>query len=224
MSYYADNLAANRLRRCYELATPAVNRYLDDEIDFLRQHLNPKDRVLELGCGYGRIMRQVAADCELIVGIDTAPSNLRLGASYLADRDNCRLAIMNAINLALADATFDCVFCLQNGISAFHVDQAALITEALRVVRPGGKVLFSTYAAAFWSARLEWFRIQAAQGLIGEIDETATGQGTIVCKDGFTATTVDAAGFAKLTCNLTSEIEITEIRDSSLFCVITRRP
>jgi len=40
--------------------------------------------------------------------------------------------------------------------------------------------------------------IQSAHGLMGTIDDQATGNGVIGCKDGSPATTVNAAGFSSL--------------------------
>src|SRR5947209_3540059 len=53
------------------------------------------------------------------------------------------------------------------------------------------------YTPQFWEHRLEWFEIQAAHHLIGEIDYQTTGNGTIVCKDGFRATTADRPSLEK---------------------------
>ncbi len=105
---------------------------------------------------------------------------------------------MNANSLGLADNVCDVVLCIQNGISAFHVDQSTLLREVRRVTRSGGKILLSSYSEQFWSHRLEWFRLQAAHGLIGEIDEKATGGGVIVGKDGFHAATVTPEAFYAL--------------------------
>ena len=82
---------------------------------------------------------------------------------------------------------FDLTICIQNGISAFRVDKQRLLAEAVRVTKSGGTVFFSSYSSRFWAARLEWFEIQAAHGLVGEIDYRATGDGVIICKDGFCA-------------------------------------
>ena len=78
--------------------------------------------------------------------------------------------------------------------------------------------MFSSYTPQFWQHRLEWFEIQSAHHLIGEIDYQATGNGTIVCKDGFRATTVDRASFEKLAASLDVIPRITEVDGSSLFC------
>ncbi len=54
MGYYSTHLAAERLRRCYEIAPTRVRRYLRAEIDFVLSRSGPAADVLELGCGYGR--------------------------------------------------------------------------------------------------------------------------------------------------------------------------
>jgi hypothetical protein len=112
----------------------------------------------------------------------------------------------------------DFTICIQNGICAFAVDQQQLFREAMRVTRSGGLVMFSSYTQQFWEHRLEWFEIQSAHRLIGEIDYHATGNGIIVCKDGFRATTADRVSFERLAASLEVTPRITEVDGSSLFC------
>jgi 2-polyprenyl-6-hydroxyphenyl methylase/3-demethylubiquinone-9 3-methyltransferase len=111
--------------------------------------------------------------------------------------------------------------CIQNGISAFRVNQRSLLMEAMRITRPGGSVLFSSYAENIWPHRLDWFRAQAEYGLLGEIDEAATGNGVIVCKDGFRATTIGPDDFRSLVQEVGTTASITTVDDSSVFCDIT---
>ncbi|MCX7022973.1 MAG: class I SAM-dependent methyltransferase, partial [bacterium] len=118
--------------------------------------------------------------------------------------------------------SFDVVVCAQNGVSAFGADRRGLIIEALRVTRPGGTALFSSYAAEFWDHRLEWFRRQSEAGLLGKIDEGRTGDGVIVCRDGFRAETVVEEEFRVLTRGLGAEARFTVVDSSSLFCDLTR--
>jgi 2-polyprenyl-6-hydroxyphenyl methylase/3-demethylubiquinone-9 3-methyltransferase len=220
--YYDDKLAGERLRRCYEIAPPRVRHYLDAEVGHVLSRIRPGDRVLELGCGYGRVLSRLADTAGLAVGIDTSPSSLALGREILEGKDHVGLAAMNAVAMGFAPAVFDVVVCIQNGISAFGVDQAALLREALRVTRSGGMALFSSYAEGFWSARLEWFELQAAHGLLGEIDFARTGDGVIVCKDGFRATTVSPAHFEALAAALGVQALIEEVDESSVFCQLNR--
>lgn len=222
-SYYSHTLAAQRLTKVYDLATPRVRQYLNAELDHVLSHIKPGDTLLDLGCGYGRTLPALAEKAGAVIGVDISIASLSLARQRLATIPNCHLAQMDAAHLAFADQTFDLVVCIQNGISAFHVDQRSLIIESLRVTKPGGRVLFSTYSPKLWDHRVEWFRLQAAAGLLGEIDESKTNDGNIVCKDGFTATTVSADQFRKLTSGPDADISIIEIDESSLFCEIVKR-
>ena len=218
--YYKDNLSGESLKRVYKIAPPRVRQYLDAEADHVAGRVRSGADVLELGCGYGRILPGLAKKVGTVVGVDTSYDNLILGKWELAHLRQCHLLCMDAARLGFRDGEFDCVVCIQNGISAFHVDQRDLIREAVRVAKPGGTVLFSTYAERFWSDRLEWFELQAEAGLLGEIDYEKTGKGVIVCKDGFTATTVSPEAFRKLTADLDAEVDLVEVDASSLFCEI----
>ena len=64
--------------------------------------------------------------------------------------------------------------------------------------------------------------MQAVEGLIGEIDETKTVSGTIICKDGFNATTIKPGEFISLISPLNVTPEITEVEESSIFFEIEK--
>lgn len=220
--YYRESLSGVRLERCYRIAPPRVRQYLDAEIDYTVRLIGGASCLLELGCGYGRVMRQLAGCTETTVGIDTSWDNLRLACRYLEGLPNCRLVCADAGRPGLADRAFDAVICIQNGISAFHLDTDHLVRETLRLVRPGGLAVFSTYAAAFWDHRLEWFERQSAEGLIGPIDYSATHDGRIRCLDGFTATTIAPDFFQSLTQRHRLDARVEEVDGSSVFWVVRR--
>lgn len=217
MDYYRRSLGGERLRRCYTLAPPRVRRYLAAEAGFVLDRVVPGARVLELGCGYGRVLAEVLPRARRVAGIDTSVESLAL-ARTLLEPARCDLACADAATLGLAGDAFDLVFCVQNGISAFRVDPSRVVAEALRVARPGGTVVLSSYAARFWPHRLEWFRIQAAHGLVGEIDEQATGDGVIACLDGFRSGTFAPEDFRALLEPFGIAARIEEVDGSSVCC------
>lgn len=221
--YYTEKLAAEQLKKCYEIASPRVQQYLRAEVDFVLSNTRPGDLVLDLGCGYGRVIPQLASRAGFVIGIDNSHPSLLSGKEFLQDVPNSLLLEMDAAHLAFLDDSFDVVICIQNGISAFHAGQRRLIGESVRVVKSGSTVLFSTYSEKFWLHRLEWFERQAEAGLLGEIDYEKTGNGIIVCKDGFKATTVSPEDFLGLTSRLNIETRLVEVDESSLFCEM-RKP
>jgi len=219
--YYSEKLSAHRLRRCYEIASPRVQQYLRAEIEHVMKKNQPGDNVLEPGCGYGRVLESLCSKAHDVYGIDNSIYSLRLAKETLKDLSNCHLCLMDAAALGFRDDFFDVVLCIQNGISAFSVDPHDLISECVRVCRPGGTVMLSGYSAKFWPARLNWFNRQFQEGLLGEIDFDKTGNGVIVCKDGFKATTVSPDDFHSIVSQLGLKANIIEIDNSSVFCEIT---
>jgi SAM-dependent methyltransferase len=218
--YYSEKLSAERLQLCYEIAPPRVWQYLEAEIEFVLEKIRPTDLVLELGCGYGRVLQKLVKKAKVIFGIDTSNESLSLAQKIIGKIPSLHLSVMNAVELGLSDRKFDMVICVQNGISAFKVNKRKLIEEAIRVSRSGGTVLFSSYSERFWEDRLEWFRLQSEYGLIGDIDENASKDGIIVCKDGFRSDTISPDEFISLTSGFGLEPIITEVDSSSIFCEI----
>lgn len=216
--YYSHALYGKNLKRVYDIAPPRVRQYLESEIEYVIEEIKGMDLVIELGCGYGRVMSPVSEYVKEIIGIDTSEKTLAFGKEYLSKVSNCHLFQMNAVQLGFASHIFDAVFCVQNGLSAFRVDSRLLIKEAIRVTRPGGLLLFSSYSPKFWENRLEWFRLQAQEGLIGDIDESKTGDGVIFCKDGLKLTFVGENQFLKLFTSDETNVSVVEVDNSSVFC------
>ena len=220
--YYSKKLSANKLKRCYDVASPRIQQYLTEEINFVLQFLKPDMKVLELGCGYGRVLKFLVDNAKTVVGIDTSQESLDLANRHLGTKLNFELYNMNAKKLNFQDESFDLVIGIQNSISAFKVDPKKLVEESLRVTKTGGHVLFSSYSEEIWDARLEWFQKQSEEGLLGEIDYEKTGDGVIICKDGFKATTYSIENFVHLMHKLQLESDIIEVDNSSIFCIIKK--
>jgi ubiquinone/menaquinone biosynthesis C-methylase UbiE len=222
-SYYEHRLYGSRLQQVYDLASPRIRQYLEAEARYVIENVRGMSWVLELGCGYGRALKEIAPHVTRIVGNDISWESLELAASYLQPLRNFDLVRTDASRLAFRDGMFDAVFCIQNGISAFGRDRHELVTEAVRVAKAGGVVLFSSYSPQIWIDRLDWFRSQAQAGLLGEIDESQSGDGVIICKDGFEARTVSADEMRGLFAALGLAATIREVDRSSVFARVEKQ-
>lgn len=217
-NYYTESLNSQKLFQVYDTALPRIRQYFKAEIDFVRRRLNGHERVLELGAGYGRIVRELAPSCASIVGMDISEESVQLGSDYLQDFPNAHMIVMDVHAMNFSHP-FDVILCLQNGLSAMRANDA-VVQRVLSCLAPGGTAYFSTYSANFWDHRLAWFQEQAGKGLLGELDMDQTRNGVIVCKDGFQATTHSPADLDSIGRNSGLAYEVTEVDESSLFLIL----
>ena len=221
--YYSESLSSERLKRCYDIAPPRILQYLESEIDYVTSYISHSYRVLELGCGYGRILPTLTLETPNVVGIDISLESLKYNHDTLQNLGMMNLGQMDAGITGFKSNSFDVVICIQNGISAFKLDPIALFEESIRITKSGGTCLFSTYSEKIWKERLEWFQLQADERLLGEIDLDNTGDGKISCNDGFVSTSVSRSDFKSYADELFVTYDIKEIDSSSLFCILKPR-
>jgi ubiquinone/menaquinone biosynthesis C-methylase UbiE len=75
--------------------------------------LTSTDRVLELGCGVGRIGRELAPHIGFWQGVDISPNMIAQARERLREFPNIGLAELSRSSLdAFADASFDKAYCI----------------------------------------------------------------------------------------------------------------
>jgi ubiquinone/menaquinone biosynthesis C-methylase UbiE len=102
----------------------------------------PGDRVLEIGCGRGEVLRACAERGARATGIDYAPEAVRLAAETCGPR--ARVTRADAAALPFAPGSFDKVF-LGDVLEHLTLAQArAMLEECGRVLAPGGRLVMHT--------------------------------------------------------------------------------
>jgi ubiquinone/menaquinone biosynthesis C-methylase UbiE len=117
-----------------------------------RMPIRPSDRVLDIGCGTGALLRALRRRYPQIelTGIDTSAEMLALAAAKLGH--GARLYLASAEQLPVRDDAFNLVICT----SALHYfrDPARALAEMRRVVRPQGIVAVTDWCGVFRSCQL----------------------------------------------------------------------
>lgn len=102
--------------------------------------LGPGVRALEIGCGTGLFTAMVARSGAEIQTVDLSVHLLASARARTAALPNVRLACGNAEETPFRAASFDVVY----GSSVLHhLDLDRALAEAARVLRPGGRVVFT---------------------------------------------------------------------------------
>jgi 2-polyprenyl-6-hydroxyphenyl methylase/3-demethylubiquinone-9 3-methyltransferase len=223
-NYYAKSLNAGRLYDVYDTKLAKVKAYLDAEISFVKKNLQKTDNVLELGVGYGRIIKELAPCCKSITGIDISTENVAFGEEYLSEMSNVELSIMDALEISpkAFESSFEAVLCMQNAFSSMKVEPFLYVEKIMGLLSHGGRAWISTYSEKFWQYRVDWFLEQAEKGLLGEIDHGQTKDGVIVCKDGFRSTALSLEQLKEIGEFSGFPYEIHEVDESSVFLVIEK--
>jgi len=127
----------------------------------IRPHLRAGSRVLEIGCGAGNLLLQATVAGSYPVALDLSMQALTFVRSRLEEAKSgieapsdfaCTQAIGES--LPLANESFDCVL-MSEVIEHLEAPQIS-ICEAVRVLRPGGRLLITTpNYRSFWPL-MEW--------------------------------------------------------------------
>jgi SAM-dependent methyltransferase len=108
-------------------------------------------RVLDFGCGVGRVTRAFGAHFEEAVGVDLSARMVEQARRLHADVPNCRFETLSP----LEEDSFDLVY---SRIVLQHLPRAraalGYVDEFLRAVRPDGLVVFQLPDAIPWRRRL----------------------------------------------------------------------
>lgn len=154
--FYGRGKVLDQYSRAWELRT--------GEDHVFDRFLASGGRLLDVGCGTGRTSFLLADRFERIDAFDIVPEMIVVARQR--DRElgtGICFFVADATNMPVPSATYDAVLFAYNGIEGVldKAGQLRVLSEALRVLRPGGIFVFTTkscfnltYARRFYAPRL----------------------------------------------------------------------
>jgi 2-polyprenyl-3-methyl-5-hydroxy-6-metoxy-1,4-benzoquinol methylase len=150
LSSHADDVRRSTQR--HDMATDSDERYFAEQymswiLQFWTDVLQQSPRVLDIGCGQGRLSLPLAeaAPTGHVTGIDLSGSAVDTASRYaaVARIGNVEFAACDALHYVEAqdDGSFDLI--LMTEVTFFLPTYKQVLREAARLLRPGGRIAIS---------------------------------------------------------------------------------
>jgi SAM-dependent methyltransferase len=125
--------------------TPLVNL----DLEFAERHFDRAGRLIDLGCGTGRLLLPFARRGYAVVGVDLSGEMLRV-ARQKAAAAGVALPLLraNLVDLGvIADQSFDYAACLFStlGMVCGEAERRRVVAHVHRLLRPGGKFVLHVH-------------------------------------------------------------------------------
>lgn len=149
--------------------TPSGRRTHEVEMAALKSLFTRGEKIVELACGTGRLLRALRAHGHEVSGIDRSPAMLSAGsAGPLLD-----VQVGDVFRLPFPDSSFDAAYCMR--FTNHHPDLRGFFSECRRILRGGGRLVFDSmrwspllWDSDLWGGRNHPVSDRRVRGWLGE--------------------------------------------------------
>ena len=111
------------------------------DLKALKLILKPRDRILDLGCGWGRITCALAKGGYNVVGLDLSDNLITYARRYATELGlKVQYNLGSMMKIPYADEVFDKIICMWGVFNHLltPTDQDKALNEMYRILKPGG--------------------------------------------------------------------------------------
>ncbi len=156
-----------------------IREFLEKEIKFLRKNIPAGKTVLEIGCGYGRLLHVLASRAKKVVGIDFSRPLIQKAKYFLGEKciKNADIYFMHADKLKFTKNMFDFTLCLDATFGNMPGIELAVLKEMKRVTKRDGKIVLSVFSESAKAAQIENYRRIGLTGIHDNGSSVLTNEG-----------------------------------------------
>ena len=145
----------NKTKEDYNLIAEDFSRtrsFVWEELKPLSQHTIPGDKVLDLGCGNGRLLQIFEGQNIEYLGVDNSEKLIEIAKE---EHPQHKFQVADALNLPFPDNSFDKIY----SIAVLHHIPSTefrlqFLKEAKRVLKPGGFLIITAWN--LWQRKTAW--------------------------------------------------------------------
>jgi len=134
----------------------SYRRWFEEEKKYLQKHITKNARVLEVGCGDGRSIKDILDITTDIVGIDHDEKAVADAKNNFKDYKSIKILKANAENLPLENKEFDFVICMTT-FANFADSKQKVLSEMKRVLKDDGFIIISVFSEDAFEERMKMY-------------------------------------------------------------------
>lgn len=136
---------------------PAYKNWFMAESKYLRENITKNAKVLEVGCGEGRSIKDILSITENIVGIDIDVQAVEETKKLFKNHPKVKILVMDGTNISFEDNSFDYVLCMTT-FANFGDKKYKILEEMKRVVKKEGFIIVSVFSEDAFEHRIALYK------------------------------------------------------------------
>jgi len=149
---YAEYLLAKTRNDYNQIAEEfsQTRAFVWEELKPFIKYVNEGDRILDLGCGNGRLLSALVDKKITYIGVDSSPGLIEIASQKYKEVSGAKFLVAEALNLPFCDGYFNKVF----SIAVLHhipslEFQFKFLEEIKRVLKPKGLLVLTVWNLAY---------------------------------------------------------------------------
>jgi len=153
-----------------------IQEFLDEELRFLKNHIQDHRDILEIGCGYGRLIKELAPKARAIAGVDYSHTLLEKARQELRNHHNVALYLQHAEEF-MPKSKFDYVICMDATFGNMPGIEQQVLHNMYDACKSSGEVILSVFSEQARDAQIANYKRIGLTGItdLGNAITTAEG-------------------------------------------------
>jgi ubiquinone/menaquinone biosynthesis C-methylase UbiE len=135
----------------------SYQKWFEDQRRYLRKHITPNSRVLDVGCGTGRSFVDFIDISQNVVGIDHDEAAIEKARAEFINYPTVQFVKADATDISFSDGEFDFVICMGT-FANFADNKIKVLEEMKRVLKDSGKIIISVFSENAFEERMSLYK------------------------------------------------------------------
>ena len=135
----------------------SYKKWLKEERKYLSEHITKDSKVLEVGCGDGRSIKDIINITTHVIGIDHDEKAVADSQNNFKDYPSIKILKARAEDLPFENKEFDFVTCMAT-FANFADSKQKVLSEMKRVLKDDGFIIISVFSEDAFEERMKMYK------------------------------------------------------------------